>query len=111
VATNGGPRTFDHFAMLKIFPIKVVTIFSMKDVASILGARLIMDTQLKQSIIVEACGKIIKFVECDTGFYYHDTSKDLKGMVNKHNNTSVTGYNFLKAIKQSESLYTKNQVS
>jgi len=64
VVTNGGPRNFGHSAMLKILPIKVhfdptfmATILSMKDVANIFDARLNMDTQLEQAIIVEACKK------------------------------------------------------
>jgi len=79
--TNRRVKVFGKYATLRIMPIRthfnkdsLAMILALKDIASIPGTKVTMDTSLEQAILVTmADGTIFKFVECASGLYFVDT--------------------------------------
>ena len=57
-------------------------ILVIKDVASIPGIHIIMDSRNKREIIVEYQNRIISFQECRYGLYYYDTTNKYTPQIN-----------------------------
>ena len=68
-------------------------IISLKDISSIPGVHITMDSEKERSIIVHYNNMKYKFIECKCGIYYFDTTN------NDNNNTSVTKYSLITTSK------------
>ena len=81
MSTNGVSKTFRKRAFLKLLPIRVhfeedslATVLFIKDVANIKGVYVTMDTRAEKFISVHlGDGKVLKFLECNSGLYFYDT--------------------------------------
>ena len=83
IATNGGSMRYNQVADLNMFPIQVhynpqsiATILALKDVASVPGCYLTMDTRQAREITVsfEDDSAAYVFKECSDGLYFYDTA-------------------------------------
>ena len=64
-----------------------------------------MDSSVKKSISVNlGDGKVLKFLECDSGLYFYDTRID-------NNNKSVVSYSAVQTVTENELFYTKSEMS
>ena len=91
----------------------MATILSMKYLESIEGARLNMDTDQKQAIILHLKhGAKIKFLECSEGLYYYDTAAPLNHTVKYDNHTKqeVIAYSHLTTVAENKEFYTKKEI-
>jgi len=78
--TSGGSQIYTQIAELIMFPIDVhfkkdsmATILSFKDVFSIPGFRIMMDTYKEKAFLAHLNNdEIFKFRECSNGLYYYD---------------------------------------
>ena len=108
---NGGNKTFRKRASLKLLPITVhfeedslATVLLLNDVANIEGVYLTMDTRAERSILVHlGDGKVLKFLECDSGLYFYDTRNN--------NNKPVVSNSALQKFTENELFYTKSEIS
>jgi hypothetical protein len=112
IVTNGGTQSFKKTGTLKVLPLQVhvnpsslANILSLKDVASIPGIRITMDTEVERAIHVHVDdNKVLKFNECDDGLYYYDvsTSNFTKPLVNN--------YSFLSTVTSNKRFFTAREV-
>jgi len=76
---NGGSKTFDKVSPLKLFHLDIyfntesmANILSLKDVVSIPGVRISMDSTVERAITVEHEVRTLKFKECCDRLYSYD---------------------------------------
>ena len=70
--------TFKFLPMeVNFYPYSMAKILVIKDVASIPGVHISINSRKENVIIVEYQNHIIKFQECCDGLYYYDTANDL----------------------------------
>ena len=110
VFTNGGSKTFDETALLKLLPMTIhhnpdsmATILSVKDVGNIPGVQITMDTLKEKAIIVKHDNNIFKFKECKDGLYYYDTAQDKV-------NYDVTNYSFLETVADNSKFFSADEI-
>jgi hypothetical protein len=114
IVTNGGAQIFNKQGDLNILPLKVhvnesslANILSLKDVASIPGIKITMDTSKERAIYVHLDGKDaeeIKFSECNDGLYYYDVS------ASNNIKTTVNNYSFLSTVANNKRIFTAREV-
>ena len=114
IATNGGGMTYEHVADLNLFPMQVhfkeasiATILSLKDVATIPGCYLTMDTRKARQIVVVFDGQTYVFKECADGLYFYDTSTRDNTSINE----PLSSYSFLQTVEENESQFSKQDVA
>ena len=96
VYTNGN---FQVLPMVSHFNSgSMANILAIKDVASIPGVHINMDSRKERAIIVEYNNHIIKFQECCYGLYYYDT-------VNKFI-SHINSYSFLSTAKDNKEYFS-----
>ena len=108
VSTNGGLISFDKKSTLKLLPMKVhfkknfmATILYFKEVADIMGVRITTDTEKERAMILSlGNGRTLKFKECESGIYFHDTEKNTNN-VEEINNIigDVIDYSYLQTVQ------------
>jgi hypothetical protein len=110
VYTNGGSKSFDQIGMLKALPLPVhfnadsmANILAIKDVASIPGVRLTMDSSKERAIIVEYGDELLKFDECQDGLYFYDTNKNKP-------KPAVTNYSMLQTVADNKDFFSANEI-
>ena len=117
IATNGGGMEYDSIADLDLFPVPVhynpdsiATILALKDVASIPGCYLTMDTRVARQIVVcfEEKGDVYTFNECADGLYYYDT--DAHADCNPTSNEAVNPYLFLQTVENNKLPFSKKEI-
>ena len=117
IATNGGGMKYDLTAQLNLFPVNIhyneksiATILALKDVASLPGCYLTMDTRVAREIVVcfEDSGDIYTFKECGDGLYYFDTSSSA---YNTTTNAEFKPYLFLQPVAENKKAYTKDEIA
>ena len=95
--TNGGPRTFQKEANLKLFPMKVyfdqhslATVISYHEIKNLLGVTIKVDTDVEDTInvIFSTLNCVYKFCPCGAGLYF----LDMENMINHR-------YPFKKIVK------------
>ena len=117
IVTGGGTHTFHHKATFNLLPISthydpssLANIISMKDVASLPGAWVTMDTNIERAIVLHYGGSQLVFQECADGLYFLDASQ----MHHNHSNTSVNQYphNFqlVTTVADNCKLFTKREI-
>ena len=91
VYPNGGSKTFTHMAPFKFLPMEahfnpdsMAKIFEIKDVASIPGVHISMDSRKECTSIVEYKNHIIRFQECRDGLYYYNNSNKFISHINSY---------------------------
>ena len=118
VATNGGGMVYTSEAKLKLFPLvvhynpnSIATILSIKDVASLPGCYMTMDTRQAREIVVsfEDGKPSYTFKECADGLYYYDTSNDTSS--SNSINAKVTPYMFLQTVEKNKIHYSKKDIA
>ena len=111
--TNGGTRLFDQKGLGAIIPVpmyynkdSIGTIYAVKDVLDIPGARITFDSEVEKAIKVNVNGKVFKFEQFSNGLY---------GMVQveKNNDTKndVENYSMIQTVKQNMELFNKKAIS
>ena len=105
VYTNVGSKTFTQIAPFKFLPMEVhlnsdsmANILSIKDLASIPGVHISMDSRKYCAIIVEYQNQIIRFQECHDGFYYYDITNKFISHINS--------YSFLSTVKDNKKYFS-----
>ena len=78
----------------------MANILLLKDVASIPGITITMDSLVERAILVKDGNITLKFKECRDGLYFYDTA------VTK-TNTLFTPYCFLSTVKANEKFYAE----
>ena len=73
-------------------PESIAKIISIKNVASIPGVHISIDSRKERVIILEYHNHIIKFQECLDGFYYYSTNNTFISHINS--------YSFLSTVKE-----------
>ena len=63
-------------------PDSMANIIEIKNVDSIPGVHISMDSRKERVIIVEYQNQIIKFQECCDGLYYYDTANKFRSHIN-----------------------------
>ena len=116
IATNGGGMIYEAIADLNLFPMQVhynansiATILSLKDVASIPGCYLTMDTRKARQIVVVFDGHTYVFKECADGLYFYDTSAGAAR--NNIINEPLNSYSFLQTVQDNESNFSKQDIA
>ena len=107
--TNGGLKNFTQMAPFNFLPMEVHfnqdstdNILSIKDVVSIQGVNINMDSNKEHAIIAEYKNKNIKFQECRDGLYYYDTDNKFTPHVNS--------YYFLSAVKDNKEYFSTSDI-
>ena len=115
VHTNGGPKSFLETAELKLLPIRVhfneesmANILSLKDVASLPGVRIRMDTIQERAIFVELGDEVWKFAECRDGLYYFDTAPN--NTKKDKSKDAITHYSNLATVNANKKYFTSNEI-
>ena len=80
----------------------MANIVTIKDVASIPGVNIIMDSRKECAIIVEYNNNILKFQKCRDGFYYYDTANKFISHVNS--------YSFLSTVKDKNESFSTSEI-
>ena len=119
LATNGGGMTYNHIASLKLFPVRVhynpdsiATILALKDVASIPGCYITMDTRVAREMRVTfEDGKTYLFKECGDGLYFYNTADNAGVDEDNSINPTVNSYSFLQTVASNENLYSKADIT
>ena len=122
IVTNGGSLSYSVIGNCKLLPVQmhynqdsIANVLSLKSVASIPGVRVTMDSGVERAIMVELPekGRVIKFVECTDGLYYHDT-KNSSNVVNPYPNfvdsNDVHVNLFMNTITNNKLGYNKKQI-
>ena len=118
IATNGGGMRYDMQAQLELFPVPVhfnedsiATILALKDVASLPGCYLTMDTRQARQILVSFEGSTVTYVfkECADGLYFYDTKASVASKLSRNNN-NVNPYTFLQTVASNKSFYTTKDI-
>ncbi len=115
--STGGTTVFTMKATCKLIPIEVwykssslANILSLKEIASLPGAKVTMDTSVKDSIMVHLPnGSIIPFKQYNDGLFVFDTRND--NIIQQDNTKStVTNYSFVSTVQQNKSFFTRAQI-
>eukprot|EP00957_Ditylum_brightwellii_P029862 2259264-Ditylum_brightwellii.AAC.1 len=89
----------------------MATVLSLSDVASLDGVHLTMNTLEERAILVHLDDdKVIKFKECDDGFYYFDTAAPLDHSVGVTSNNGVIDHLFLQTVAENLEYYSKQEI-
>lgn len=111
--TNGGSKHFDKEADLKLLPIKMAmnptsmaNIVSMKDVTSLQGVKVVMDSTVERAIFVHYNEQVLKFQECHDGLYFYDT----EGATIKNNKEEVTNYSLLSTVSNNKKFFSSDEI-
>ena len=118
IVTGGGTHTFDQKEVFNLLHIaahfdlsSLANIISMKDVASLPGARVTMDSTINRAIVLHYNGTQFVFQECADGLYFLDASQANRN----HSNHSVNHYsrnNFqlVTTVKDNLQHFTKREI-
>ena len=86
----------------------MANILSFKDVSSIPGTRITMDTVNETAIVVELkTGEVFKFAECSNGLYFFDT--DSLNHNTKIKNT-INDYVAVQTVSTSKEFFTAKKI-
>ena len=120
VSTNRGLINFDKKSTLKLLPIKVHfnknsmdNILSFKEVTDIPGVRITTDTEKERAMELSlGNGRTLKFKECESGLYFHDTEKETNNVEEINNiNGDVIDYSYLQTVQENKNFLTKEEVA
>ena len=111
IPTNGGDKKFTKKAILNLLPIPVhleedslAAVISLKDIVNIDEVYVAMDSRVEKSISVHLGeGKVLNFLECDSGLYFYDTRND--------NNKNIVSYSAVQTVRENELFYTKSEIA
>jgi hypothetical protein len=109
--TNGGTQNFNSKGMMTLFPLAVhfnsasmANILSMKDVVSMDGVKVTMDSSKEKALLVEFDKCVYKFQECANGLYFFDTASSVKSK------SEITPYSFLETVKDNKQFFTSQEI-
>ena len=122
IVTNGGSQDYNQIGFFKYLPIpiyynpkSIANILSFKEVASVPGICITMDTLTEKAIFVLLPdGRKMKFKECEVGLYYFNVNNDLEH--SKHNNINKEvkdysqGVNLLSTVAENKSIFSKREI-
>ena len=118
ISTNGGSMKYNQVADLNMFPIPVhynpdsiATILALKDIASVPGCYLTMDTRKAREITVsfEDDRSTFVFKECRDGLYFFDTAVDSQD--NFDSKKSLNPYMFLQTVESNKSFFSNKDIA
>ena len=112
ILKNGGSQDFDMIGDLNVIPIKlynnadsIPTILDFKDICSIPGVRVKMDTKVDESFHVQlTTGQVFNFTQYSKYMYCFDTDQ----VNNDTNNHTFNHYIILKTVKNNQ-VYLRNR--
>ena len=86
----------------------IATILSFKEVADIPGVRITTDIEKERAMTVSlGNGSTIKFKECESGLYFHDTEKEPNNEEEINNiNGDVIDYYYLQTVQENKKYLT-----
>ena len=88
-------------------------ILSFKEVADIPGVRITTDTEKERAMkLYLGNGRTLKFKECESGLYFHDTEKETNNVEEINNiNGDVIDYYYLQTVQENKKFLTKAEVA
>jgi hypothetical protein len=111
VHTNGGSQFFNRMGMLMVMPIPVhfnpdsmANILSMKDVVSLPGVTVTMDSSKERALLVSFGTSELKFTECSEGLYFYDVNN-----INKPK-ALLTNYSLLETVEDNKSYFSPSEI-
>ena len=114
--STGGTTKFKEMATCKLIPMKVwlnrsklANILSLKEVASIKGVEVTLDTSVTNAILVHMPGGIIvPFKQYKDGLFAFDTLADK--IIDHKTKEEVANYSFVTTVQQNKSYFTRDQI-
>ena len=122
IVTNGGSQDYNQIGLFKYLslpiyynPKSIANILSFKEVASVPGVCITMDTAMERAIFVTLPdGRKIKFKECDIGLYYFDAKDEAELPKDKNIKEEVQNYlievNLLSTVAENKSLFSRREI-
>ena len=88
-------------------------ILSFKEVADIPGVSITTDTEKEISMTVSLGNRrTLKFKECESGLYFHDTEKETNNVEEINNiNSDVIDYSYLQTVQENKKFLTKEELA
>ena len=89
----------------------MAAILSFKEVADIPGVRITTDTEKEIAMTVSLGNRrTLKFKECESGIYFHDTEKETNNVEEINNiNGDVIDYYYLQTVQENKRLLTEKK--
>ena len=83
-------------------------ILSFKEVTDIPGVRITTDTEKERAMTLSlGNGRTLKFKECESGIYFHDTERETNNVEETNNiNGDVIDYSYLQTVQENKYLPT-----
>ena len=87
----------------------IANVLSFKEVSSIPGVRITVDTDVDQAMLVHMGSRVLKFTQCNDGLFYLDlTNYKLNESLTDY--TTPTNFCLLQSVDKIKSLHTKSQI-
>ena len=110
--TNGGTRLFNQKGFGAIIPVpmhcnkdSIGTIYAVKDVLNIPGARITFDSNAGRVMKVNVNEKVFKFEQFANGLYGM-----VEGEKNNDTKNEVENYSMMQIVKQNKELFNKKEI-